>query len=92
MNAARPYRILAVDNRGRGLWTGNRTRTFATVESARAAAFKLAFDILEVNPATVAVIVQEAIGVQDIGRTVERIEVVAASSRRRVGNPQGDKR
>jgi predicted secreted protein len=69
----RPYCLIVMSDDGFSLWSGRRTRSFATVAAARAAAINLAATILEISPAAVRVDIREGV----YGPTVERIEIEA---------------
>ncbi len=73
---ARPYKISAVDAKGYARWAGRRTRTFATVDAARLAAFQLAAVLAVDQPGVVAVEVRFTNGAAS-GPVVERVEVEA---------------
>ena len=72
-NSKRPYNIHVLNSTGHPIWAGRKTRSFGTVEAARAAAVNLAATILEVSPKAVAIEVREG----PHGPVVERVEVEA---------------
>ena len=78
MTGARRFSLAALDAAGRAVWAGRRTRTFATLDAARTAAFELAVDAADGRVANVVRVAITEGPSQWTRRTVETLEVEAS--------------